>query len=191
MKQALATIPFQSTWQFAIQAGLTIAGLVTISSNATAAEQIVLRYNVLERSVSIEELTTFAETGEISPTLENYFEMSGQKPARIRRVLTQNASMDVVPLDRMLNTPVGDVMLDQLGNLVHTPSGNADRQAMRSALVLSASDDSKLSLIEILQNYPTQEIHVNGNRIVAAYRQIENFEAHISNILEGMDFLGL
>jgi hypothetical protein len=89
-----------------------------------------------------------------------------------------------VPLDRVLNSFLGDAILDQMGDFVHTPSGEADREAMRSALILSASDDNRISLIEVIQNYPTREMHVNGNRIVATYRQIANIQETVTNALE-------
>lgn len=169
--------------RLSVMFGLGVASLLP-GTEALAAEEIVLRYNILERSISVEELTTFAETGEASSRLENYFELSGQKPERIQRLLTRQTDVQVTTLDRILNTPMGDVMLDQMGDFVHTPSDAANRQAMRSALVLSASDDNQISLLEIIQNYPTEQVHVNGNRFATAYRQMQNFEDRITEVLE-------
>jgi hypothetical protein len=158
--------------------------VMLLSPSALAAERVVLRYRVIERSVSVEDLTTFVETGETTRQLRSYFRLSGQDPERIRRALSNEVDVDVVPLDRVLNSFLGDAILDQMGDFVHTPSGEADREAMRSALILSASDDNRISLIEVIQNYPTREMHVNGNRIVATYRQIANIQETVTNALE-------
>jgi hypothetical protein len=154
------------------------------SSSALAAEQVVLRYRVIERSVPVEDLTTFVETGETTRQLRSYFRLSGQDPERIRRALSNEVEVDVVPLDRVLNSFLGDAILDQTSEFVRTPSDEANREAMRSALILSASDDNRISLLEVIQNYPTRELHVNGNRIVATYRQIQTMQETITNALE-------
>ena len=158
--------------------------VLLLSPSALAAERVVLRYRMFQRSVPVEDLTTFVETGETTRQLRSYFRLSGQDPERIRRALANEVEVDVVPLDRVLNSFLGDAILDQMGGFVHTPSGTADREALRSALILSASDDNRISLIEVIQNYPTRELHVNGNRIVATYRQIQNIQETITNALE-------
>lgn len=166
--------------------GLSTLCLLTSPLRANAAEEVVLRYSALERSISVDELTALAETGEVSPELESYLKTAGQKPERLRNLLNRTATVNVVPLDRVLNSPLGEPLLDRMGDIVHTSSDRANREALRSALVLSASDDSKISLLEVIQNYPTPEVYVNGNQLVAAYRQISNFSEHLTDILEGI-----
>lgn len=166
--------------------GLVFAGLWA-ATPGIAAEQVVLKYHIYQRSVSVEELTTFAETGEMSSALRFYFDASGQKPERIRRFLTREVEFGVVPLDQILNSFMGDMMLDQISNYIQTPSDRTNREAMRSALILSASDDDRISLLEIIQKYPTQEVHVDGDRIVVAYRQIRGLGDYVADILDEID----
>jgi hypothetical protein len=165
-------------------AGGILAEMLLMPSSGLAAERVVLRYRAIQRSVAVEDLTTFAETGETTRQLRSYFRLSGQDPDRIRQALTDEVEVGVVPLDRVLNSPVGDVILDQTSDFVRTSSDEANREAMRSALILSASEDNRISLLEVIQNYPTRELHVNGNRIVATYRQIASIQETIANALE-------
>lgn len=65
------------------------------------------------------------------------------------------------------------MLLDRLGAVIQTPSNRANRQALRSALVLSASDDSQMTLLEILPNYPTSELHVKGELLVETYFRLK------------------
>jgi Alpha/beta hydrolase of unknown function (DUF1400) len=155
------------------------------NGGAIAAERVVLRYRVLQASVSVDELTELAETGRTSPALRAYLRLARRDPQELRHVLNQEAEVNPLLLDQVLNSSVGDQVLDQVGRAIHTPSERANREALRAALVLSAEDDSRVSLIEVLQNYPTEEVHVNGNRLEAAYNQIVAIQTRIENILEG------
>lgn len=178
----------QKTWQWAVGVSVALVGMLNAQPQALAAEQVMLRYNVLERSVSIDELSEFAETGKTSRELRTYLRNSGQDPERVRELLSEEVEVRQLFLDEVLNSAPGEVILDRMGDFVQTPSGEANRQALRSALVLSASDDDRISLIEVLQNYPTQEVHVNGNRVANAYRQIQDIQENIAAVL---DVIGL
>ncbi|MDM9582930.1 alpha/beta hydrolase [Nostoc sp. GT001] len=66
---------------------------------------------------------------------------------------------------------------------MYTPSRRADRQALRAALVLSASQDRQVSLIEIIKNYPTNEVEVDGNRLESVYRQLRRLQTNLQDLL--------
>lgn len=158
-------------------------GALLFSTATLAAELVVLQYRILRESIPIDELTALAETGELSASLQANLELAGQDPQEVRRYLTAPAKVSPVLLDRLLNSPVGNVLLDQVSQAIHPPSGKADRQAMRAALVLSASDDREVSLIEIMQKYPTQVVEVEGDRLESAYYQLRRLEGTLENIL--------
>jgi hypothetical protein len=163
---------------------------LTLSLPAIAADTVVMTYGVLEASVPVEELTTFAETGEQSSRIKRYIRMSGQEPEEIRQTLTRDVEVDVVVLDTILNNVAGEYVLDQVGSVIHTRSGGANRQAMRSALVLSASDDNQLSLIEVIQNYPTSDVMVDGKRLASAYEQIAELSDRAREWLDLLNLFG-
>jgi hypothetical protein len=177
-----------TAWQWTVSASLVLIGLLIALPHATAAEQVRLKYSLLERSISVDELTKFVETGKASRQLRAYLRDAGQDPERLQELLSDEIEVRQLFLDEVLNSAPGEIILDRLGEFVHTPSGEANRQALRSALVLSAREDDRISLIEILQNYPTQEVHVNGNRLASAYRQIQAIQTSITNVL---DVIGL
>ncbi len=152
--------------------------------SAIASEQVILKYNIFERSVSVEELTTFAETGKRSRDLKAYIRASKQDPEKLRQTLTDKVEVNVVTLDRVLNSVVGNLALEQLSQYIYTSSRTADKEAMRAALVLAASEDNSISIIEIAQNYPTQEVYVDGNRLSETYAQISLLRGGLDNLLE-------
>ncbi|MEB3178811.1 MAG: alpha/beta hydrolase [Nostocaceae cyanobacterium] len=153
------------------------------SSFAFAAQTVVLKYRVFRETVSVDELSTFAETGKLNPGLEANLALAGQKPQALRETLTKPVKVNPVLLDKILNSRVGNVILDQVSQVIHTPSGKADRQAMRAALVLSASDDGKFSLLEIMKKYPTSEIEVDGDRLEGAYQQLRGLQGGLQDLL--------
>ncbi len=174
---------FKLSWLRLFLLITTVCGVFFSSLPAFAAEQVVLKYRVFRESVSVKELTTFADTGKLSTLLRVNLAIAQQDPKNVRRYLTEPVKVNVVILDRVLNSPVGNVILDQISQVIHTPSRKADRQAMRSALVLSASKDSDIRLIEIINNYPSTEVEVDGDNLEKAYRQLRRLQGSLQNIL--------
>ncbi len=166
---------------------LLILGVATspafAGSAAFAAQQVILKYGILRESVSVNDLTTFAETGNASPALQAHLKLSGQKPEAVRQMLTKEIRINPIVLDRVLNGPIGNALLDPLSQAIRTPTGGADRQALRGALALSASGDGKLSILEVVQKYPTQEVLVDGDRIVDAYRRLSDLSDRLKSPL--------
>lgn len=161
---------------------VAIAGALFYNSSAFAAQRVVFTYGLVRESISVDELTTFALTGETSSTIRYYLNRTGQNPETIRNSLTREINVSPVTLDRTLNSQIGQFLLDQIGQSIRTPSNQANRQALRSALVLSASKDNRVSLIEILQNYPTSEVLLEGDRIVRTYNQLSLIAEDIQRI---------
>lgn len=161
---------------------LTAAGVIFLTSSAEAAENVVLKYGFLRESVSIPELTALAETGEVSSSLKAYLRMANKEPEELRRVLNNEVDVDSLILYRILNTTPGELVLDQVSEIIHTPTNRANEQALRAALVKSALEDDQITLIEILQNYPTTEVHVEGERIEEVYNRVSSLLKRIPRL---------
>ncbi|NJL20502.1 MAG: alpha/beta hydrolase [Leptolyngbyaceae cyanobacterium SM1_3_5] len=165
---------------------LAVAGLAFTSTAAKAADQVVLKYGILERSIAVSDLETFAETGELARPLQRYIRISGEQPERIRQTLTREFTISPRLLDRLLNNPIGEAALGQLAQAIYPPSGSADPAALRSALVLSASDDDRITILEIVRNYPTPQVYIDTERVVEAYGQFRDLSDRLAPILEGI-----
>jgi Alpha/beta hydrolase of unknown function (DUF1400) len=161
---------------------LASTAIVFSNTYVFAAEQVVLKYRIFRQSLSVRELTTFAQTGELSSSLRVNLALARQEPQKIRQYLTATVKAEPILLDRVLNSPIGEVLLDEISKTIYTPSRQADRQALRAAIVLSAGD-RQLSLLEILQNYPTTVVEVDGDRLESAYNQLRRLQGTLENIL--------
>jgi hypothetical protein len=152
------------------------------AARANAADSVVLKYSFLRETISVPELSTFTRTGELSPTLKVYLKLAGREPDELRRVLTQEVKVNPIFLSQVLNSPIGGVMLDQVSQVVHTPSNRANRESLRGALVSSALPDGQITLIETLESYPTPEVHVEGDRLVEFAQNLRRVIGRIPNI---------
>ncbi|MFM7577386.1 MAG: alpha/beta hydrolase [Microcystaceae cyanobacterium] len=151
--------------------GCGLALMLALPSHA--AEKVVLKYSILQESVSVPELSQLSQTGEVSPSIQAYLTLANRQPEELRQWL--NASLAVTPqaLTDLLNSFVGKYLLGRLNEVVHTPSDRSNTEALRGALITSAQGDNRVSLIEVLENYPTPEIHIEGDRLMELYQQIK------------------
>ncbi|WP_445176581.1 alpha/beta hydrolase, partial [Microcoleus sp.] len=160
---------FKGRWTLFLAAG---AGIVFYSSAAAAAEKVVLKYSAIRMTLPVSELEIFAETGKMSPGLEMLLGKAKKDPEAVRSSLRRPVKVSQSFLDRTLNSKVGEIILDEVGQVIRTPSGNANREALREALVLSATNDNEITLLEAMKNYPTPEVYVEGDRLVEAYGKL-------------------
>lgn len=151
---------------------VTLMGIFFRGDRAEAAESVVLKYSFLQEKVSVAELATFAQTGELSSSLRAYLKMAGREPNELRRLLTQEIPVNGTFLSQVLNTPVGETLLDRVSEVVHTPTNSANRESLRGAIVSSALPDGKITLIETLENYPTPDVYVEGERLAEVVQSL-------------------
>jgi hypothetical protein len=164
--------------------GTLLAGIGIVSHPlpAGASEQIILSYSILRESISVSELRTLADTGETSSSLKNYLEKANTKPEELQRTLNKKVEVDPVRLSKILNSYPGELLLDLASEVIETPSGKASRESLRGALVSSALPDGNVRIIEVLENYPTDEVHVDGDRLVELYNTMNNVVESVSQI---------
>ena len=91
------------------------ASILLSSTSAIAADQVVLKYRIFEESISVKELTTFAQTGELSSSLKINLALARQNPKVVRQYLTEPVKVNFLLLDRLLNSSIGEVVLDEVG----------------------------------------------------------------------------
>lgn len=155
----------------ALFAGVS-AGIVLYSPNASAAEQVILKYGDFRGTISVKELNQFVQTGETTSTLRAYLQASGQNQALARKALTAKIKADTGFLNRLLSSWAGPILLDQFGEVVHPPSNPADSQGIRSALTRSIKKDGEVTLLKTIQYYPTSPVELEGDRLIPVYKRL-------------------
>lgn len=161
------------------------ASLLSILVPAQAAEKLVFTYGLFGRSITTAELEDFAETGKQTPTLKFLLKATKQNPEQVRASLSQEVKVSPKLLDQLLYTLPGEYALFMTGQIFHTPARQSNDKALRSALILSTVDDRQLSMLEFLQNYPTQEFYVDGYQLAKTAKDVTKLVNRVETKFEG------
>lgn len=154
--------------------------LLPLTLPATAADRVYVTYSILERSIPVASLETYARTGKIDENLDVYAQYA--KPAELRQlrnVLLAKAKVDPVAVSQFLYSPQGEGVLKRLGQVIQSESRlpDFDFKALRASLILAASDPAGLTPLNILKKYPTRGIRIDVQRslaLVGALQQVVN-----------------
>lgn len=166
-----------SRWLRQTAIALIGAGMVIslTPSRASSAEKVIFTYGGLTQSIPLEELQDFADTGKVSPALNTVLKHEQQNPFVMRWILNQNFPANNKLISDLLNTVPGEYVLSQTGSVVSSNTEKADVTALRGTLITSASDNQLVSLIELLENYPTQDVYLNGKILARLWGDLNHF----------------
>ena len=144
-------------------AALLGLGLCCASPAAMAAENVVFVSGAFRRSIAVADLEHLAVTGEARGLLVDVLKLSHQQPEAVAKLLNQSVALPVVLVSRLLNTRIGEALLNRLAQIVlPLKASQVGLPALRSAVILGLADNKKgLSAISFLQAYPTQELAVS------------------------------
>ncbi|ELS02003.1 Alpha/beta hydrolase of unknown function (DUF1400) [Xenococcus sp. PCC 7305] len=173
-----------------LQAGFLVLAIGTGFSlkpnEVVAAEEIVLTYSFLDQPILVKDLETFVETGEMSAAISFLVGIAKQNPEDVRKALTKEVGLSSRFVYKVLNSLPGEYALFQAGQIIH-PRYKPNRAiipALRGTLILSASDDEKITLLEFFQKYPTQKMYVDGRLIAKTAKSVFGFLNRAEEALE-------
>ena len=144
-----------------LSAGLPIG----LAKPARAAERVTLTFGFAEVSTSVEALRAYGERGEVSEELEFYLGLlSEERRLQFRQALQANYDVGPAELSKFLRSSIGDNILSYLGDVVQTAGRRDGKIGLRGALVLSAAEPEGLSLLGVLENFPTSTVRIDSLR---------------------------
>ncbi len=145
---------------------------------ATAAEKISFWYGALEFSVDIDDLKT--HLGEIDRDLVTDVNSVNSESLKEWRslldtasdesnsqdiavsLLTQEFPIDRVTVSRLLNSSLGTRILQSLGEIIRVSHSQNGFYALRSALILAIDSSEKLTLLDVLRQFPADTIQIDA-----------------------------
>lgn len=161
-----------------------VMGFVVKVTPALGAETVILKYGIIKLPVQMTELENFVATGEMSPTLTLLLSKTPQRADTVRRTLGKSIRVNPEFLEVTLNRKIGQIMLDQVGQVIYPNDGQKDREGLRSALLLSAQDNRQLTILETIKNYPSEEVIVDGERLMELYQKIANLSGNFAGVTD-------
>lgn len=161
-------------------ASLGVVSTVLKPKPSLGAERISFSLPVFgEFHLSVDSLEVFANEGKI--TKEFYFYAKRFDPetlAQLRELLQQQFEISPITIYRLTNTPLGERFLRQMGEVVYTHPERNGIYAIRAAMILAASDSEGLTAINLMRQFPTEEIQLNTKLILSLVKETNNFLAY-------------
>ena len=143
----------------------TLLSFGGLARPAAAAERVTLTFGFAEVSTSVEALRAYGERGEISNELKFYLGLlSEEQRLQFRQALQARQDIEPYRLSKFLRSSIGNNILRYLGDVVQTAGRRDGSRGLRGALVLSAAEPEGLSLLGVLENFPTSTVRIDSLR---------------------------
>ena len=152
---------------------------------AVSAERIAFSYGIFgEFYISIEDLETFARTGEITSSLAYYADrFSEENLAELRNLLNRHFDINQVTASVFLNLPIGKELIQELDLIIDSPA-KVSQPALRAALILAAAEPEGLTILNVLRLYSTKTLKLNTDRIAEAVDKATNLLADTERVFK-------
>ncbi|PSN19634.1 dienelactone hydrolase [filamentous cyanobacterium CCP5] len=155
------------------------AGLVLEASHPrpgySADEIRILVTGPLVFTIAVDDLETFAETGEITGSLRRYAPLLGDGLlATMRQGLTFRMPFDVAAVSNLAYSPLGRDALFNLGKILQVHPGINGQKGLRAAVIGAAAnaDAEGWTLLDALRSFPTQSIDIEVQDLLALRREL-------------------
>jgi predicted dienelactone hydrolase/ABC-type amino acid transport substrate-binding protein len=158
-------------------ASLALISIALKPKPMLGAERISFSLPVLgEFDVSVDSLELFAKEGEIASDLQLYTSrLDRQTVTQLRQALQQQFDVNPATVYRLTNMAMGEKFLKEIGEVIYTHPNRNGLYAIRSALILAATDPEGFNAINVMRHFPTQEIQVNTKLIFSLIKETANF----------------
>lgn len=167
--------------------GLFAFTAVCTAAPALGAERIYVTYGPVEVSVPIESLALFAKEGKIDSNLDGLAQyVKESQLAEIRSALQAEAEISHVTIAQFLYTPQGEVLLKRLGRVIQTQARQPGFYAIRSALILAASDPEGMTILNVLRKFPTYGIRIDIARALGIANELTSLINRSNQTIAGV-----
>lgn len=145
---------------------LGLSSIFVNLSKAEAADRVRLVYGPFNCSLSVESLKTYAETGEITPEFKPYTKfLNKQSLSQLRHWLKKDFDRDVVGIHDYTHSPKGEELLQEIGTVITTHSERNGFYALRAALIQAATKSEDWTIIDVIQQFPTENMQINTKEL--------------------------
>lgn len=160
---------------------------LVLSGNAQAVETIQLKYYGSDPTIpgevtlSLDEIQTFVRTGELRQQVREFFNINRQDPRPLQEVLTEQIRVPSNLEENFAESSIGRFVVTQLEKFVQSSDTG---QNLRAALRESIQDDRNISLLELVENFPTQSVTLDITELVRTYNNVSSFVDRVLPALE-------
>ncbi|UBF30029.1 alpha/beta hydrolase (plasmid) [Kovacikia minuta CCNUW1] len=164
---------------------LAVCASMSWGTSASAIETVTLVFNESRISVPFSDFQAFVQTGETQrQNLQEFIARTPNASQAARSVLTREIVITRPFSERNFRNPIADFLVLQLNKVLTPPTVPDNLEPLRTALVASYRDDQRISMLELLGNYPEREIVVQLPRLERAYNRANAFVERVQPALE-------
>ena len=149
-----------------------------------SAEKIKITYSVFSRTLTVDSLKKFAESGLKPKKLERILDATGSSDNEIRSILNKNFEIPITIASKLVYSEIGNIFLTRLASIIHTPNTTDSRTgmlALRASVVQGINlGEGKINLIKFFEGYPTKTVVLNVNALSKVLNKVES----ISELLD-------
>lgn len=154
--------------------GMLVSVLMT---PGLAAETITLSFPPLPDIVlDVKDLETFAKTGEQSPKLSQLTRLiPNGNSAQLQAALGERMVLSPKTVQQAVNSPLGSALFERVGKVLLTDKGENGGNALKKALTTAAQSPDGVSMLSVIQAFPSTTIKVEGQvgmRALQAYIRV-------------------
>lgn len=132
-----------------------------VNTSAIAAETVVVRFGLFTESISLADLQEATKTGKLPASLHSYTKgLSEQQRRFLLGALGMNIPMNVVTVNRLVNTQIGTTILNDFATAL-ARKDKAGVQALRAGLVLGSTAPKGLSILSFIAAYPSKRLEID------------------------------
>ncbi len=145
---------------------------------AQSAEKIRIIYSIFSRTVTVDSLKNFAESGKSSKSLRKILNATGSSDDQIQSVLNKDFEIPITIASKLVYSEIGNVFLKRLSSILHTPNTNDERTgmlALRSSVIKGLyTGNEKINLVSFFESYPTKTVILNVNALSKVMNKVES-----------------
>lgn len=130
-----------------------------------------------EFHISTDSLEVFAKSGKITEEFDFYAKRANrQQLAQLRDFLHRRLEVSPTLVSQVTYSPLGEKVLQGLGEVFQTDSRQNGFYALRSAFILSAADPEGLTVLNLIRRFASPSLRLNLNRSRKIARELSEFQ---------------
>ena len=155
--------------------GMEIAQLLPMPSVWAAEEFTIRATGPLILSLSIDDLETLANTGEVTGDLKLYARFLDEELlANLREILQMRFPLSVATVGHLSYSPLGRDVLTNLGKVFQATPGENGFHGLRAAVIKAAAESGPegWTALDVMRAFPTSSIEVNLKGLLDLRREL-------------------
>ena len=145
---------------------------------AKSAENIKIIYSIFSRTIKVDSLKVFAQTGYSTKELRRILNATGSSDNDIKSALNKNFEIPITIASKLVYSEIGNVFLTRLSSIIHPPKANDERTgmlALRASVIQGINlGNGKIDIINFFEGYPTKTVILNVNALSKVMNKVES-----------------